>query len=30
MADGAQQSKIFQVVGRFNLRTGTEATWDAT
>ena len=30
MADGAQQGKIFQVVGRFNLRPGTEATWDAT
>ncbi|MDA0231142.1 MAG: antibiotic biosynthesis monooxygenase [Proteobacteria bacterium] len=29
MTDGAQHSDIFQVIGRFNLRSGTEATWDA-
>ena len=29
MTDGAQQGEIFQVVARFNLRPGSEATWDA-
>jgi len=29
MTDDAQQGEIFQVVGRFKLRPGAEATWDA-
>lgn len=29
MSENAQQGEIFQVVGRFSLRPGAEAAWDA-
>jgi heme-degrading monooxygenase HmoA len=29
MTDDARPGQIFQVVGRFNLRPGAEATWDS-
>jgi len=29
MSENAQQDEIFQVMGRFELRPGAEATWDA-
>lgn len=29
MTDDAHQGEIFQIVGRFDLRTGAEPTWDA-
>jgi len=29
MSEDARQGEIFQVIGRFNLRPGAEAAWDA-